>query len=97
MSISRSLVLRVAVLLSLAQFAACVAVPARCGPIRCAASSAPRRPAAALDRARARDVGVLVHVPLAAALLRNGRIVGARAQLRHLRTGGVNRRCEQTV
>ena len=47
-----SLVLRVALLLSLAQFAASVALPAaRCGPIRCAASSAPRRPAAALDRA----------------------------------------------
>ena len=51
MSISRSLVLRVALLLSLAQFASSVALPARCGPIRCAASSAPRRPAAALDRA----------------------------------------------
>ena len=51
MSISTSLVLRVAALLSLAQFASSVALPARCGPIRCAASSAPRRAAAALDRA----------------------------------------------
>ena len=46
-----SLVLRAALLLFAAQFAASVALPARCGPIRCAASSAPRRPAAALDRA----------------------------------------------